>query len=129
MARGLVGATVIQTDPDPLITPPIYGRWHALTERLLTERDGSDAPHRTNWVHDLNLDPRWRVAAGFGTEVIQDNQETYMEAAWEQIGDVLEANRRIRQAQLAKIAGKYLHDLHVKGAANISPGTLRSAAK
>jgi len=114
----------IQTDPDPLITPPIYGRWHALTERLLTQRDGADVPHRTNWVHDLNLDPRWRVAAGFGTEVIQDNQETYMEGAWEQIGDVLEANRRIRQAQLAKVAGKYLHDLHVKGAANISPGTL-----
>ena len=114
----------IQADPDPLITPPIYGRWHALTERLLTERDGSDVQHRANWVHDLNLDPRWRVAAGFGTQVIQDNQEAFMEAAWEQIGDVLEANRRIRQAQLAKVAGRYLHDLHVKGAANISPGTL-----
>ena len=94
-----------RNDPDPVITPPIYGRWHALTERLLTERDGSDAPNRTNWVHDLNLDPRWRTAAGFGTKVVQDNQETYMEAAWEQIGDVLEANRRIRQAQLAKLAG------------------------
>jgi hypothetical protein len=114
----------VQTDPDPLITPPIYGRWHALTERLLTQRDGTDAPHPTNWIHDLNLDPRWRVAAGFGTQVIQDNQEAFMEAAWDQIGDVLEANRRIRQAQLAKVAGKHLHDLHVKGAANISPGTL-----
>ena len=28
-----------------------------------------------------------------------------MEAAWEQIGDVLEANRRIRAAQLAKLGG------------------------
>jgi len=114
----------IQNDTDPLITPPIYGRWHALTERLLTERHGSDVEHRTNWVHDLNLDPRWRVAAGFGTKVIQDNQEAFMEAAWEQIGDVLEANRRIRQAQLAKIAGRHLHELHVQGAAKVSPGTL-----
>ena len=53
-------------------------------------------------MHELNLDPRFRVAAGFGTRVVQDNQEDYMNAAWEQIGDVLEANRRIREAQLAR---------------------------
>ncbi len=105
----------VNQDPDPLITPPIYGRWHALTERLLTKRDRSDVPHRANWVHDLNLDPRWRTAAGFGTKVIQETQETYMEAAWEQIGDVLEANRRIRQAQLAKLASQHLHKVHIAG--------------
>jgi len=111
----------IRNDSDPLITPPIFGRWHALTERLLQERSGSDVPHRTNWVHDLNLDPRWRVAAGFGTTVIQKKQETYMEAAWDQIGDVVEANRRIRQAQLAEAAGKHLHRAHVEGAAAVAP--------
>ena len=114
----------VQDDPDPLITPPLYGRWHAATERLLTERDGSSVAHPTNWVHDLNLDPRWRTAAGFGTKVIQENDETYMEAAWDQIGTVLEANRRIRQAQLAKIAGRYLHQLHIEGAATVSPAAL-----
>ena len=114
----------ITSDPDPLITAPLYGRWHALTERLLTERDGSSVAHPTNWVHDLNLDPRFRVAAGFGTKVIQDNQETYMEGAWDQIGNVLEANRRIRQAQLAKAAGRYLHRMHIEGAANVSAATL-----
>ena len=114
----------IRDDPDPLIVPPIYGRWHALTERLLQERDGSDAPNRANWVHDLNLDPRWRVAAGLGTAVIQKKQETYMEAAWDQIGDVLEANRRIRQAQLAKAAGRRLHRTHIQGAAAVSPAML-----
>ena len=89
-------------DPDPLITAPIYGRWHALTTRLLVARDGTTpVDHDRNWVHELNLDPRWRLAAGFGTNVVQDRQEDYMEAAWEQIGDVLEANRRIRFAQLA----------------------------
>jgi hypothetical protein len=114
----------IRSDPDPLITPPIYGRWHALTERLLTNRDGTPAPHPTNWVHDLNVDPRWRVAAGFGTKVVQDTQESLMEAAWDQIGDVLEANRRIRQAQLAKAAGMYLHEIHVRAAARVSSATL-----
>ncbi|HVE87930.1 MAG TPA: hypothetical protein VND93_33965 [Myxococcales bacterium] len=114
----------VQEDPDPLVVPPIYGRWHALTERLLQERDGSDVPHRENWVHDLNLDPRWRTAAGFGTKVVQQTQESLMEAAWDQIGDVLEANRRIRQAQLARIAGRSLFQAHVGGAASISPGAL-----
>src|SRR5205823_6662739 len=51
-------------DPDPVITPPLYGTWHAMTKRLLTARDGSDLPNRGNWVHELNLDPRFRVAAG-----------------------------------------------------------------
>lgn len=114
----------VNEEPDPLITPPLYGRWHALTERLITERDGSPAPHLWNWVHDLNLDPRWRSAAGFGTKVIQENQEAYMEAAWDQIGNVLEANRRIRQAQLAKAAGRYLYETHVKGAHAVSAATL-----
>ncbi|MDV6348024.1 hypothetical protein R2083_10915 [Nitrosomonas sp. Is35] len=93
----------IQADPDPLITPPIYGRWHALRNRVLKEADGSDAPNDQNWLHQLNLDPRWRSAAGFGTDVIIANQEEYMDAAWDQVGDVLEANRQIRLAQLAKI--------------------------
>ncbi|MXS83574.1 hypothetical protein [Nitrosomonas oligotropha] len=93
----------IQADPDPLITPPIYGRWHALRNRVLKEADGSDAPNNQNWLHQLNLDPRWRSAAGFGTDVIIANQEEYMDAAWDQVGDVLEANRQIRLAQLAKI--------------------------
>ena len=93
----------IKADPDPLITPPLYGRWHALTDRLLNERDGSRSPERDNWVHELNLDPRYRVAAGFGTAGDPEDQESYMEAAWDQIGDVLEANRRIRLAQFARM--------------------------
>jgi hypothetical protein len=93
---------VVNGDPDPLLTAPLYGRWHALTQRLLTNRDGTAADPDDNWVHELNLDPRHRVAAGFGTMVIQANQERYMEAAWGQIGDVLDANRRIRQAQLSQ---------------------------
>ncbi|MGC1307097.1 MAG: hypothetical protein WA885_07700 [Phormidesmis sp.] len=91
-------------DPDPLITPPIYGRWHAKTPRLLTDEAGDDLPPsvNANWVHDINLDPPFRVTAGFGTEVIKQNQETYMDAAWGQIGDILKANQQIRWAQMAK---------------------------
>jgi hypothetical protein len=96
----------VEGDPDPLITAPLYGRWHALTQRLLVDRAGAPFDPDDNWVHELNLDPRHRLAAGFGTRVVQDNQERYMDAAWNQIGDVLEANRRIRLAQLAKLVSQ-----------------------
>lgn len=102
-----------QNDPDPLITPPLYGRWHALTQRLLEDRDGNSLPNNNNWVHELNLDPRFRVSAGFGTKVVQERQEEYMNAAWEQIGQVLEANRRIRAAQLAKEVSEIWYDRHL----------------
>jgi hypothetical protein len=92
----------IADDPDPLITAPIYGRWHALIQRLLTNRDGTPAPNNQNWVHKLNLDPRHRATAAFGTNVVETNREEYMNDAWEQIGDVLAANSRIRRLQLAK---------------------------
>lgn len=89
-------------DPDPIITSPLYGRWHALQQRLLKDKDNNDLPHNKNWIHELNLDPRFRTAAGFGTRVIQKNQEEYMHAAWEQVGKIVEANSKIRFAQIAK---------------------------
>ncbi len=91
-------------DPDPLITPPLYGRWHAAVDRLLTAPGGSPLPNNKNWIHELNLDPRFRVPAGFGTKVIQEKQEEYMNAAWEQVGDVVKANHFIRLAQLSSEA-------------------------
>lgn len=100
-------------DPDPVITPPIYGKWHAKRERLLLNNH--------DWIHEMNLDPRFRVPAGFGTGVVQKNQEAYMDAAWEQIGKVLEANRKIRQAQLAKEVSFIWYDRHLKPLLEINP--------
>jgi len=111
------------TDPDPIITPPLYGRWHALTNRLL---EPAPTPPATthNWVHDLNLDPRFRVAAGFGTSVVQENQEDYMAAAWKQIGAVLEANRRIRLAHLAREVARRWHERHLASRLAAEPGRI-----
>ncbi len=120
-ANSDTGIDGIQGDKDPLITAPIYGRWHALTKRLLYDKDGNDVPNNTNWVHDLNLDPRWRVPAGYGTGVVQENQENYMNAAWKQIGDVLAANRKMRQAQLAKEVSWFWYNKHIKPITQLSP--------
>jgi hypothetical protein len=111
----------ISDDPDPLITAPLYGRWHALTPRLLTRRDGTPALNSTNWVHKLNLDPRFRVAANFGTDVVESNAESYMNAAWEQIGDVLAANQRIRRLQLATAVASRWFDNHLTPLAAANP--------
>lgn len=80
---------------DPVVAPPIYGCWHAQVDHVST------APADAGWVSTLNLDPRYRAAAGFGARVIRDNQERYMRVAWDQIGDVLAVNQKIRRAQLA----------------------------
>ena len=88
-------------DPDPVITSPLYGRWHALQERLLKNTTGDPLAHDKNWIHELNLDPRFRIAAGLGTKVIQKGQEEYMQSAWEQVGKIIEANNKIRWAQVA----------------------------
>jgi hypothetical protein len=88
---------------DPVITPPIHGCWHAQVERVSASERG--------WVTELNLDPRYRAAAGLGASVIRANQEEYMRLAWEGIGDVITINHRIRRAQLATKASSaaYVH--------------------
>ncbi len=80
---------------DPLVAPPVYGCWHARVDRV-----GSTLLD-AGWVDALNLDPRYRAAAGLGARVVRDNQERYIQTAWDQIGDVLTVNQRIRHAQLA----------------------------
>ncbi len=101
-------------DPDPLITSPLYGRWPSLTQRLLANRDGTPVPDTTNWVHRLNLDPRFRVAAAYGAQVVEANAESYMDDAWQQIGAVLAANTVIRRLFLATAVSTRWYDGHLQ---------------
>ena len=110
---------IVTGNPDPLITSPLYGRWHSLTQRLLIKADGTPADNPTNWVHRLNLDPRFRVPANFGTEVVEQNAEEYMNYAWEQIGDVLAANYKIRRLHFATAASLRMFDRHLVTVANL----------
>ena len=72
---------------DPVVCPPIYGENHALTHELDITKNG--------WLHRLNKDPRDRVPGGFGTNVIQKNQDSYVSRAWAQVQKILDANRKI----------------------------------
>ncbi len=93
---------VLAGNPDPIVAPPIYGDKHALVVRLDT---GQPPP----WISELNLEPRARVAAGLGTQVIQARQEDYVARAWRQLGDVLAANRLLRAAQFARSGSLRVH--------------------
>jgi hypothetical protein len=115
-------AAAADDDPDPLITPPLYGRWHALTSRLLTDRDGAPLDPDDNWVHELNLDPRFRVAAGLGAQVVRVRQEQFMRAAWAQVGDLHEANWRIRSAQLGREVSYVYYSTHLRPLQATAPG-------
>jgi hypothetical protein len=115
----------IANDPDPLITSLLYGHWHALTQRVLFNRDGTTAPNSTNWVHRLNLDPRFRIPANYGVEVVEDNAEEYMNYAWLQIGDVLQANQNIRRLHFAAAASVRLYARHLISASS-DPGRVLS---
>jgi hypothetical protein len=96
---------VIAPNADPLLAPPLYGRWHA--GRVLV------TPGAANWFDELNLDPRWRTAAALGTRVIQENQEALMASAWEQAAEIQSVNQRMRQLQMSLAVGESLHARHL----------------
>jgi hypothetical protein len=90
--------------PVPLLAPPMYGRWHVGK----TKAD----PNVATWFEELNLDPRWRVAAALGTRVIQEHQDALMASAWDQAAELAKANQRLRQLQLSMAVGKVLYKKH-----------------
>ncbi|WP_404392583.1 DUF3892 domain-containing protein [Humibacillus xanthopallidus] len=94
--RGLLG------HPERL-TPPLYGSGHAGTDRVPADGSGPE------WLRELNLDPRHRVAAGLGARVVRDHQEELAEAAWSQAASLRQANDLLRRAQLARAVSEQLH--------------------
>ncbi|SHH00543.1 hypothetical protein [Halobaculum gomorrense] len=89
---------------DRILGPPIYGQWPPATEDVPAE---GDPPA---WLRDCNVDPRYRVPAAYGTEVVQERQEALMAEAWNQVGDIREANRLLRHARLARTASQSIHN-------------------
>ncbi|WP_030194843.1 hypothetical protein [Streptomyces sp. NRRL S-87] len=94
-------------EEDPLVQPPLYGGFHALRSRVL--------PAEPGWPGTLNLEPRWRVAAGLGTRSVQREQEQLMASAWSQLAEATATNRFLELARLARLVGASLHRRHVAG--------------
>ncbi len=85
------------------VAPPIYANRHAGVNQVPTD---------PGWLQTLNLDPRRRIAAAFGTRYVQENQEFLMAQAWDQLGAVQEANRLQALAELAAEVADRMHQRH-----------------
>jgi hypothetical protein len=88
----------------PLVSMPLYAGRHT---------GATDIAGARAWVGELNSDPRHRVAAGLGAQIVRANQEALMRSAWEQAGDVEEANRRLRAARHGRAASKRIVERHI----------------
>ncbi len=102
-------AAIADPRADPLLAPTLYGRWYAAKSTV--------ALAATSWLDQLNLEPRYRAIAAFGTQVIQQEQEALMASAWEQAAELREANQRLRRLQLSLVVGKTMHAKHFSGLA------------
>src|SRR6185436_12873310 len=54
------------------------------------------------WFSELNQDPRYRVAAGLGAKVVQDQEQALLAGAWAQVDGIERANESLRHAQLSQ---------------------------
>jgi hypothetical protein len=105
--EALLGGTPPATREPAL---PIYGRWHAgLATFALSVPPSVPWP----WVQALNADPRLRVAAGLGSEIVRRQQQQLMAGAWQQVDGIRRVNEELRLAQLAREAAVRVHGRHL----------------
>ncbi|MEZ4684673.1 MAG: hypothetical protein R3B47_00945 [Bacteroidia bacterium] len=67
-------------------------------------------------MEQLNLDPRNRMAAGLGAEVIRRNQERLMDEAWDQYEELFQVNSHLRRTQFVLEVKKALYTKHLDSA-------------
>ena len=103
-----VRALIQPETQDPLVAPPIYGATYALRDLVEV---GASVPH---WLNDLNLDPRDRIAASFGTRIVQEDQEHLMASAWKQVDEIEKENEARRRRQLASTTRDVTWVRHVR---------------
>ncbi len=106
---------IVKEDNDPLITLPVYGRYFRKTVEIQIPPEGSsDWPGISSWVNEMNLDFRYRVTGGFGTAVVQQDQEDYMRKCWAQVGDIQRANEALRLHQAALKLSQRIKIKHIE---------------
>ncbi|MEL7163619.1 MAG: hypothetical protein AAFN92_22870, partial [Bacteroidota bacterium] len=92
---------------DRKIVPPVYGRWYAVGSNGRVSLNPARTGER--WLEQLNLDPRFRLVAGMGTEFVKQNQEELMAAAWQQYTAIREENQQLNLAAFGQSLANCLH--------------------
>jgi hypothetical protein len=83
----------------PIVGAPLYGQWHAGLVGIPSPDTVSEDDYDPVWFRQLNTTLRNRVAASVGAEVVKEHQNQLMDAAWEVVGEVREANTFTRTHQ------------------------------
>lgn len=105
---------------DTVVKPPLYGAKHVQRNKL-------SEPGAPQWLDQLNLDARWRAAAGLGAEIVRRDQADLLDEAWDQYETNLrEENRRRRRARVANRLNARMLDRHVPTDAVNAAGGARS---
>ena len=71
------------------------------------------------WFTTLNTDPRLRVAAALGKQVVAAQREQLVSAAWAQAEQALQANALLSRAQLARAVGERQYARHLASAGSL----------
>lgn len=112
---GTLGTVLSETaeeddDPeaeDPLLTFPAHGsRFAGATEV------SPDKARKGEWFDRINLDLKFRAAAGLGRDIVRANDEYFAQLCWEQYDEVLAANQALRQLQVASLLAGRLDRKH-----------------
>jgi hypothetical protein len=93
---------------DPLVAMPPYG-WRFRRQKTL---DAASAEQGAI-VDKINLDLKFRSAAGLGAETVRRNQEHFSRICWSQYRDIVEANLALARLKTAKQLGASVAIRHV----------------
>lgn len=96
---------ILNSGANDFLAPPLYGSIHSDSGLNVDEQLASSPI----WLKELNGDPCHRIAAGLGAAVVRKYQDSLISAAWEQVGQIEEANQLVRQTQLAQANAQQMH--------------------
>ena len=96
------------TKEELTLVPPIYGRWYQSKEGANFQLD-TTPKSKSNWIAELNLDYRHRVAAGLGVQFVKENQETLMRSAWKQLAEAKKVNQQLNYARFGRAVSTRLY--------------------
>ncbi|HEY2886168.1 MAG TPA: hypothetical protein VGJ08_13220 [Rhizomicrobium sp.] len=93
---------------DPLVAFPAYGwRYRQATSvsRVAAEQQA--------WFDLINLDLKFREAAGLGAETVRRNQEQFAKRCWDQYQEVIDTNRGLARLKAASVLVRHIVDRHL----------------
>ncbi|MEM7176693.1 MAG: hypothetical protein AAF503_03220 [Pseudomonadota bacterium] len=96
-----------EEENDPLVAFPPYGFRFRPGKDVSPERAGRNA-----WFDRINLDLKYRLAAGAGASLVRENQEMFLRQCWEQFPNLAAINAERARLQTSEVLVKALREKH-----------------